>query len=54
MKLTLSSNSISQYLPRYNASLHYCSKVVSKALVLMLIDVVLVLIDALVSLDIDE
>ena len=54
MKATFSSNSISRYLPRYDASFHYCSKVLSKALVCVLIEVVSVLIDDSVLLDIDE
>ena len=54
MKVTFSSNSMSRYLPRYNASLHYFSKVVSKALVRVLIVADPVLIDAPVLLDIDE
>ena len=54
MKATFSSNSISRYLPRYDASLHYYSKVSSKALVCVLIEVVSVLIDDSVLLDIEE
>ena len=54
MKVTFSSNSMSDIFHRYNASLNYCSKVISKALVRVLIDVVPVLIDAPVLLDTDE